>query len=138
MKKLIVFLVSIICLIGLSGCTFQYKTYDKISYQQFIELKQQNESFPLVIGSSTCSACSYYQVTMETFIKKYNIHVYFIDLEELNEEETESLRIETSFDSTPTTIFYKDGQLTQYYNRLVGAGTLSDVKTIFKTNGYLK
>ena len=103
-----------------------------------MDLKNNKETFPLVIGSATCTACESYQVTMEAFIQKYNVKVYFIDLNELSDEDKANLRLDTNYESTPTTLFYKDGVITQSYNRLVGAGTITDVKKLFKQNEYIK
>lgn len=138
MKKILLFLTLIVCVIGMSGCNSKYTTYEEVTYEQLTQIKEKNETFPLVIGSSTCSACEAYKVTMEAFIGKYNIKVYFIDLDKLTTEEKESLRVETNYDSTPTTVFYENGKITMSYNRLVGAADMQGVKKIFTENGYIK
>lgn len=141
MKKILILFISIISLFGLTGCGTKYETYDRIGYLKFTILKEQGKTFPLVIGSATCSACQMYEVTMEAFIKKNNIQVYFIDLDQLSDEDEKSLRSEVNFESTPTTVFYKDGKITSASNdntleRLVGAGSMQDVKAIFNSHGY--
>lgn len=138
MKKVFSLLISIMLLIGISGCSTKHNTYTKISYSEFTKMKENKESFPLVIGAATCSACASYEVTMEAFIQKYNVQVYFIDIDTLSDEEKESLRVETNYTSTPTTVFYKEGKVTPSYNRMIGAGDLQSVKTIFTQNGYIK
>lgn len=138
MRKILLYIVLGISFLMLSGCGSKYNGYEIITYNQFEQIKSNKETFPLVIGSSTCSACESYKITMEAFIKKYDVKVYFIDLDALTDEERQKFNLEISFDSTPTTVFYKEGNLTQSYNRLVGAGNIQDVKKIFTQNGYIK
>lgn len=156
MKKIFIFIISIVCLFSFTGCddsesmgtTGGYTTYKRISYDRFVELKEDGKSFPLVIGASTCSACQMFEVTMESFIQKNDIQVYFIDLDEVSDEERVNLLAEVNFSSTPTTVFYKDGQLVSaipdnYENHwgngikyLVGAGSMQSVKDLYTSNGY--
>lgn len=152
MKKILVIFISIISLFAFTGCGTGYETYDRISYLKFAELKEQEKTFPLVIGSATCSACQMYEETMTSFIKKNNIQVYFIDLDELSDEDERKLRSEVNFKSTPTTVFYVDGKLSynvpdvtnddydshwaQGIRYLVGAGDIETVTNLFNQNNY--
>ena len=148
MKKIFIFVISIVCLFSFTGCGNKYTTYDEISYAEFTKLKEQGESFPLVIGSATCSACQVFKVTMESFIQKNDIQVYFIDINELSEEDYNSLASEINFKSTPSTVFYENGNLVyaipdNYENHwargvkyFVGAGSAQDVKDLYTSNGY--
>ena len=138
MRKILLYIVLGISFLMLSGCGAKYDGYQIINYNQLEELKTNKETFPLVIGSSTCSACESYKVTMEAFIKKYDVKVYFIDLDELTDDEKQKFNLETNSNSTPTTVFYKEGVLTQSYNRLVGAVKIQEVKKVFSQNGYIK
>lgn len=137
MKKTISIFLITIFLFLLTACK-KYDNYTNISYIKYLEKLNNKETFPLVIGSESCSACALYEGTMKTFMKKNHVEVYFIDLEQLTEEEYNNLKLQTSFDGTPTTIFIKDGELTSFYNRINGTTNLSTVETYFKNNGYLK
>lgn len=136
MKKLT--LALLISIAFICGCTKNLNSYTEVSYEELQNMKQETKTFPLVIGSSTCSACESYKITMRSFIEKYQTEVYFIDLDKLTDDEETALRLETNYDSTPTTLFYEEGKLTMSYNRLVGAGNLQSVKELFKQNEYLK
>jgi len=138
MRKVLMFIILGVCSFVISGCSSKYQGYQIITYDELHEMQENNETFPLVIGSSTCSACESYKVTMEAFIKKYDVKVYFIDLDELTDDEKQKFNLEVNFDSTPTTVFYKEGNITQSYNRLVGAANIQSVKQIFMQNGYVK
>lgn len=135
MKKLVTILL--ISFLFVCGCGKKLTGYTEISYLQLESMKEEGKSFPLVIGSSTCSACESYKVTMRTFIEKYQVEVYFVDLDKFTTEEKSNLHLETNYQSTPTTVFYENGKITMSYNTLVGAEDIQTVKSIFKDNNYL-
>lgn len=139
MKKLIIMLMSVCALFLLTtGCgNNKLDSYTSITYTEFNEKKETGDSFPLVIGSSTCSACATYKVVMEQFIKEYQAEVFYIDLSNVNEEEYGKLKTEISFTGTPTTVFYKEGKLTSFYNRLDGATDMEEIKKFLEKNNYI-
>lgn len=134
MKKFLVLILFMV--IFISGCG-KKTTYDEISYSEFKKLVENKESFPLVIGSSTCSACSLFRPTMEAFIKKYNIDVKYIDISKLSENENGEFSSIIGFKSTPTTVFFVDGEQTSVYDRIVGSEDLNNVISAYKRMGYI-
>ena len=130
--------ILVFSIVFLSGCGYKLNDYTNISYNEFNIKKENKDSFPLVIGSSTCSACASYKVKMTQFIEENQIEVFYIDISKLEESEYNNLKTEISFTGTPTTVFYKEGKLTSYYNRLAGDEDMNIIKAIFKDNGYLK
>lgn len=128
-----------ICLFILTGCfNSKLTTYDEISYTDFYNMIDNKESFSLVVGSSTCSACSLFRPTMERFISKYQIDVRYIDLSKLSEDERNSLLSDLNVQNTPTTLFIDNGKQLSIYHRLVGSASFSDVVDMFKKRGYIK
>lgn len=134
MKKFLILVLFVI--IFISGCG-RRSTYDEISYKEFKKMVENKESFPLVIGSSTCSACSMFRPTMEAFIVKYNIDVKYIDISKLSEEDNNEFASIIGFKSTPTTVFFKDGEQTSVYDRIVGSEDLNVVISAYKRMGYI-
>ena len=134
MKKFLVLILFV--LIFISGCG-KRTTYDEISYKEFNELVENKKSFPLVIGSSTCSACSLFRPTMEAFISKYNIDVKYIDISKLSEDESNYLMSYVRFKSTPTTIFFEGGKQTSTVYRIVGSASMDEVVSAYKRMGYI-
>lgn len=120
-----------------TGCNNKLNGYIKISYNEFIQKKQNSDTFPLVIGSNTCSACATYEVVMNGFIEENQIEVFYIDLDTVSEAEYNNLKTEISFTGTPTTVFYQAGKLTSFYNRLGGAEDIEGVKKYFRENNYI-
>lgn len=138
MKKLIYCLFLSVILI-FTGCgNGNLSEYHEISYKEYSKMIENKESFPLVIGSSTCSACSLFKPTMESFIKKYQVDVRYIDLSKLSEEEKDKLGSDLNVQSTPTTIFFVDGEQTSVYYRIVGTESLDNVVNAYKRMGYIK
>ncbi|MCM1370688.1 MAG: thioredoxin family protein [Clostridium sp.] len=138
MKRKIAMILSMLILtVLLGGCT-KYDGYVEISYSELEKSIENKETFPLVIGSATCSACELYKPTMEHFIKKYNIKVYYLDIDKLTDEEHIKLKGLVSFDSTPTTVFYKDGKLLHSSRWIIGAADTNGIIESFKSNGYIK
>jgi len=137
MKKFVFVLCLCITLL-LTGCgSKSLSTYTEISYDEFNRMVDDKKSFPLVIGSSTCSACSVFKPTMESFIKKYQVEVFYIDLSKLSEDDSNKLSSVINFKSTPTTVFFKDGLQTSVYHRLVGSESFSNVVDAYKRMGYI-
>ena len=140
MKQLIaIMIMACVLLFITTGCdNNKLNGYTEISYSEFVEKKNNKDSFPLVIGSSTCSACAMYKVVMEQFIKENQVEVFYIDLSNVTDQEYKDLHTEISFSSTPTTVFYEDGSLTSFYNRIEQAVDISEVKNFLQRNNYIK
>lgn len=122
----------------LTGCKDRkLTTYDVINYDKYVEMIQQKETFSLIIGSSTCSACSLYKGTIERFINEYQVDIKYIDLSMISEEEFNLLQSEINFSSTPTTIFIKEGKHTSIYDRIIGAESYGGIVSKYKKMGYI-
>lgn len=136
MKKIFILLM-IPFLVWCTSCGKKITTYTEINYQQYLDKIESKDSFPLVIGSEECSACAIYKVTMEMFIEKHQVEVFFIDISKLEKEDLQKLNSQISYDGTPTTVFIEEGNLTSYYNRIDGAKDLLVVEDRFRINKYI-
>ena len=134
MKKLIFVFISVLFI---TGCSF-FSSYDEISYNEFKQMIRDNNSFILFVGSSTCSACGTYKVTLNKVIKKYNVDVKYIDLSKLSEKESGEFSASFPISATPTTIFIEKGKERDTFNRIVGSVKYSKIINTFKENGYIK
>ena len=70
MKKFLL-IISIVILSLTTACGNKLTTYTEISYKEYLEKIENEDTFPLVIGSERCSACALFKGTMETIIKDY-------------------------------------------------------------------
>lgn len=120
----------------ISGCSS--KTYQEISYADLNDKLDNKENFILFIGSSTCSACASYEITLNDVIKEYGIDVYYVDLSKLSDKEEGSLTSKFPITGTPTTVFITDGEENDTHNRIVGSVKKSKIIEKFKDNNYIK
>lgn len=133
MKKLLI-LIAIVFM--LTGCG--KTTYDEISYSELNNMIDNKEDFILFIGSSTCSACAAYEITLNDIIKEYNVDVKYIDLSKLSDKEESALTSQFPINGTPTTVFITDGDEQDTHNRIDGNQKMSRIVSKFKENGYIK
>ena len=134
MKKILILIGLIILFTGCTG----YKTYQTINYKTLDSLVKDKESFVLVIGSASCSACSVYRQTMQSIIKEYNLMIYYVDVDNFSREEEARLIERFPFEGTPTTVFVVDGYEVDTEDRIVGAGSKEVVISLLKKYNYIK
>ena len=133
MKKIMLaFFILFLCRCGV------IKTYDEISYKELNSMLDKKENFILFIGSSTCSACSSYKITLNRVIKKYGIDIKYIDLSKLSEKEEGDVTSKFPISGTPVTIFIEKGVENDTYNRIKGDVRYSKIVSKLKENGYVK
>ena len=136
-KKTFFMMIILLLLFGLTGCG-KYTTYNEVSYDELMKMIKDKESFVLVIGSETCSACESYKPTMEAIITKYNIKVDYINVYRLSQEQKAELIKHAYYSNTPTTVYFEKGVATETHNRLVGAVSYDKLLESLKKNGYIK
>lgn len=138
-------LLTICCMFLLMGCGS--KDVAVISAEDAVKKIDNKESMVLVIGSSTCHACTSFEPVIEEVVKNYPdlpiMKVYIDDEDPITVEgETEQVRVHfkeletrtTRMPSTPTTLFIKDGILV---DNLVGTKEYAKVKTKLESSGFI-
>lgn len=139
MKKLSKIFLAVILLFSLTACS--NKSYKEISLIEFKEKMANKDSFVLFIGRVNCSHCVDYKKTINKIISKYNIDIYYIDVdpEKMSEAEINEFNSLTNYGgSTPTTIFINNGIEDNVYNRIVGALPYNTIVNKLKDQGYIK
>lgn len=137
MKKKIFFIAIIALAFVLTGCG-KRTTYNEVTIDELTKMIEKKESFVLVIGSETCSACEAYKPTMEKVITNYNLKINYINIYPLTDEEKAKLITYAYYANTPTTVYFNDGVATDTHNRLLGAVSYETVVASLKKNGYIK
>lgn len=135
MKKIFLLFIMIFLV---SGCGKKLTTYHTVSYDEFNKMIENKETFPIVVGRTGCSACEVFKPTMETFISKYQVNVYYIDISLMSTDEFNEFKAVYGISSTPTTMFIKEGAQTSHEYRLVGSVSYSSVVDRFKAMGYVE
>ena len=106
---------------------------------------ENKEDIILFIGSDQCSHCSTYKVTVNEIVKTYQIDIKYINIAKLDETGLQDLlKISNFGNSTPTTVFIKDGE--EYcgesnncsYYRIIGDQEYDKVVKKLKDKGYIK
>ena len=141
-KKLII--LGSICLVLLVGAFIVDNIianyyFSKIGYKEIIEKIEDKEDLILLISQTTCSHCENYKPKLKDVAKKYKLHVYYIDVDLLDEDEYDELNSYLSFASagTPITIFLKDGNETTVANRIKGDSSKDKIINKLKSNGFI-
>lgn len=120
----------------LCGCS--KTTYDEISYSELNKMIDEKKDFILFIGSSSCSACAAYEITLNDIIEEYNVDVKYIDLSKLSKEDESALVSEFPISGTPATIFITNGDEEDTHNRIDGNQKKSKIIEKLEENGYIK
>ena len=131
MKKILI----ILCALFLVGCS--NPKYTELSCDDLFTKLENKDTFVLVFGSDTCSACASYEKTMTKVMKDTKVEIFYVNLHALSEEDYSKIYSKFVVTSTPTTIFIKDGEETSTYNRIVGAAKYEDVIDSLKKHGYI-
>jgi len=136
MKKILMIITLLFSTLCLTGCG-KYKTYTELSFSEFQTKLENKDSFVVVMGSSTCSACAMYKVTMEEVIKQNQVEIFYLGLDTLSKEEYSQIYSKFVVEMTPTTIFIKDGKETSTYDRIVGTASATEVIKNLKKHGIM-
>ena len=142
MKKRVIILCSI-CFFVLIGALVADRiitnSYLKqLKYDEVMEKIQNKESFILVVSQTTCSHCKEYKPVFKKILKKNNLTAYYIEYDLLSKEEKKEFVKYINFDSTPVTVFLKNGEETTTANRIVGAREEEYIIGKLKSNGYIE
>ena len=130
MKKLACLLAVILVLL-VSGCSKSY--LHEISYDEYKKLIEDKETFILEVMSSECSACKEFRPKLEDVTSTYQVEVKYINLDKLTSDQMGELGVS----STPTVIFYIDGEEETTAARIVGSVKKDKIISKFKASGFI-
>lgn len=131
--------IILILILLLAGCGSKLTTYNEIDYKKLQNKLDSKQSFILFIGSSTCSHCASFKVTLDKVIKDYQIDVSYIDIAKLSEDDRNLMNSKIQFKYTPTVIFIEKGVASSAINkRIVGEASYDTVIKKLKNNGYIE
>ena len=138
-KILLVIIIAIIILLSVVVITLSNKSnLVKINYNEIMEKLDNKESFVLCLSASNCVHCQSYKPKLEKIANKYDIVIYYTNIDELNENDYEKLKTKLSFTGgTPTTIFFKNGEEKTTATRLEGDTKTEKILNKLKQNGFI-
>jgi len=134
--SIIVFII-IILLLVLSNF-FDKNNLTELSVSDVIEKINNKESFVLCISQTTCSHCASYKPKLEKISKKYDLEIFYIDIDKYNDDEVAKFKKHISFDgSTPVTAFIKDGTEPTASNRIFGDSDYDKIVKKLQSTGFI-
>lgn len=141
-KKFIIIIASILVVVG--AITYYFiSSYNsnliEVNYNELKEKIDNKEDFVLCISRTTCTHCQDYKPKLKKVGYKYNIDIYYIDVDLLSDSDLTKFKDNVSFDgSTPITVFFKNGEEKTTATRI--EGDVSEEKLInkLKTNGFIE
>lgn len=143
-KTKTIMIVGIVILVIVAGILYFFTdfgrktSYTEINLNQLTKKMENNDTFILYIGSSTCTACQSFNPTLKRVIKDYNVTIYYINVHKLNESENSDLLALINYNSsTPKVYFIENGEYSQY-NMISGVRSYEDVVEKLEKNGYIK
>lgn len=143
MKKnlIIICTIMLVIILGIllfvNGNSSKYGLFE-LKYDDVIEKFNNKEDFVLVISQTTCEHCISYKPVLRSVSKKNKIKTYYIDVDLLNDKETEELKKYVSYSDTPSTLFIKGGTESTRANRIVGEATEEKIVSKLKQNNFIK
>ena len=142
-KKLVMGILGGIIVIGLIVFFFlgsnSSDNFIKLNYNEFKEKIDNNDSFVLCVSRTTCSHCNDYKPKLKEVSKKYNIKIYYIEINEFSNSELDYFKDNFGFDGgTPITMFIKDGKEGTTGSRIEGDVSMEKIVSKLKTNGFIK
>lgn len=136
MKKIFLSLIMVLPLFV--GCGTKITTYEEIDYDKFTEKIENKDDFILFIGSETCQHCTAFKQTVNKVVTKYQVKIYYIDINKFDETEKNKFKTYINFSATPTTVFIYSGEEKTTYNRINGNLGYDKVIDRLTKEGYIK
>ena len=142
-KKLVMGILGGIIVIGLIVFYFlgsnSSDNFIKLNYNDFKEKVDNKDSFVLCVSRTTCIHCNDYKPKLKEVSKKYNIKIYYTEINEFSNSELDYFKDNFGFDGgTPITMFIKDGKEGTTGSRIEGDVSMEKIVSKLKTNGFIK
>lgn len=140
MKKLFNCLVVILMTFTLFGCANkeEEKSYEySFSGTEIVERIQNDETFVVYLGTTTCSHCLAFGKLVPTYNEEYNVEIGHVVLDEIETSDPEgyqALMEVLVIEYTPTTFFIIDGEIAE---SVVGVIEEADMVDYLVKHGFL-
>lgn len=143
-KKKTFFIVAIVLTLLIISSLVLYNIFNEsmlkeLDIKEVIEKVDNKDSFVLCISQTTCQHCAIYKPKLEKIAEKYNIEIFYIDIDKYEQDEIDTFKKRISFDgSTPVTAFIVDGNESSIASRLFGNVSNDKVINKLKTFEFIK
>ena len=140
-KKYLLIASILIVILGIIIGYFLFSMNDnlvRLSYDEIMEKIDNKESFILCISRTTCSHCNVYKPKLRKVANKYDIKIYYTDVDKYSKNDLKDFNSKISFDGgTPTTLFIKNGEEKTTATRIEGDVSIEKIVDKLKMNGFI-
>lgn len=143
-KKNIIIIISIISIILITGISYiiinsnSNSNLIKLNYKEILEKIENKDNFVLCVSSSECMHCNEYKPKLKKIANRYDLKIYYINIDELTKKEYENFKKDLNFDGgTPVTIFFKNGEEKTTATRIEGNTKIEKIIDKLKNNGFI-
>ena len=140
-KKKVIILVSIclvVLIVGLVADKILSRSYlVELEYEEVLHKVDNDESFVILFSQTTCNHCISYKPKLEAVAKEYKLEIYYVDIDLLSKSDREALGKKMNFNSTPVTLFIKNGEETSMATRIDGDADKEKIISKLKSNGFI-
>lgn len=135
MKKLFICLVMVLLVV--TACSKKKESYSyALSVQEVIDKVENQESFVVYLGTTTCSACQTFAPIAEKMNENYGTQIYHVELDlEKNEDLKNELLEIMPVVYTPSINIVVDGNVVDTYE---GVLEYMDLKEFIKEYGFVE
>ncbi len=133
MKKVLL-IFSIMLAILLTGCS-NTKGYKEISYKDLVKMENDNKTFALFIGKTSCSSCDVFKDILKTTYKE-KATIYYIDTDNLTDDEWIEFKSKYTYGGTPTVTIVIDGKFNTL-NSVTGSDKYEDMINLMRDKGLI-
>ena len=138
-KAIIIIIICLVLLIG--GFTFDRilskSNLEEIKYEKMMEKIDNKESFVILFSQTTCSHCADFKPKLEKVANEFNIKVYYLETDLLDEDTYAKLKQTFNFSGTPTTVFIINGEEKSAATRISGDTSREKIISKLKSNGFI-
>ncbi len=135
--KLKLFIAGIGASLLLTGCSVT-SNITKISYDKLEEMWNNEETFILEVMKDDCIYCDEFAPVFNEALSENDIEAFAINLSDFSDEDLQSFYDKTNATSTPTVIFYTDGEESSIMTRIVGAVSKDKVIEKLEAQNYIQ
>lgn len=139
-KKAII--IIIICLVLLIGAFVGDRVLSKsnlkeIKYDKMMEKINNKESFIVLFSQTECTHCKAFKPKLKKVANEFNIVIYYLETDLLDEDTYNDLKKIFSFSGTPTTVFVVNGEEKSAATRIEGEASREKIISKLKSNGFI-
>ena len=139
-RNKLLYSIIIILILIIFACIYYYnnKNFIKVNYNEILEKIDNKENFILCVTASECVHCNEYKPKLKKISSKYDIIIYYTNIDDMTDDEYEEFKDNISFDGgTPVTIFFKEGKENTTATRIEGNVSSEKIIDKMKKNGFL-